>query len=352
MDVIYKKELLSSGRLSVKEKELLSSGRLSVKERVLKNFRFVISHSVFGPLLALFLITIIFTIGTNGIFLSLENITTILNLSGVLAIIALGISMPILIGSIDLSVEGIISLIAVVCGFLVKNSQTNIDIGFWVLPVATIVGIINGLINTKLKIPSFMATLGMSYVAQGLAVILSRGATIPFLDPRFQDLANGSRFLGIPNITVIAVILCIILLMMQRRTPLGKSIYAIGGNEALAEQAGINVVRTKISVFLLAGCLYGIAAFFLCSRLNCANPTLSKGFLFPAITATIVGGTAITGGIGGALNAFIGALVVIGLNNGMVLMQINPYFQGAIMGVILIGAVAITIDREKIGIIK
>ena len=338
------------------KKELLSSGKLSVKDRVLKDFRFIISHSIFGPLSALFLITVFFTIGTNGFFLSLKNIINILNLSGVLAIIALGTSMPILMGGIDLSIEGIMSLTAVVFGIFVKNSQTNIDIGFWALPVVmiigSIVGIINGLINTKLKIPSFMATLGMGYVGQGLAVIISRGGTIPFLDSRFQNLANGSRLLGIPNITVIAVILCVILLMMQRRTPLGKSIYAIGGNEALAEQAGINVARAKISVFCLTGCLYGIAAFFLCSRLNCANPTLSKGFLFPAITATIVGGTAITGGIGGALNAFIGTLVVTSLNNGMVLMQINPYIQGAVMGCILIGAVAITIDREKIGIIK
>jgi ribose transport system permease protein len=340
----------------INKKELLSSGRLSVKERVLKNFRFVISHSVFGPLLALFLTTIIFTIGTNGFFLSLGNILTILNLSGVLAIIALGVSMPILMGGIDLSIEGTMSLTSIVMGFLVKNSQTNIDIGFWVIPVVmiigSIVGIINGLLNTKLKIPSFMATLGMGFVAQGLAVILSRGATIPFLDPRFQDLANGKRLLGIPNITIIAVILGVILLVMQRRTPLGKSIYAIGGNEELAKQSGINAERVKISIFGLAGCLYGIAAFFLSSRLNCANPTLSKGFLFPAITAAIVGGTALTGGIGGALNAFIGTLVVTGLNNGMVLMQINPYIQGAVMGFILIGAVAITIDREKVGIIK
>jgi len=340
----------------INRKELLSSDRLSVKERVLKNFRFVISHSVFGPLLALFLTTIIFTIGTNGFFLSLGNILTILNLSGVLAIIALGVSMPILMGGIDLSVEGVMSLTSVIMGFLVKNSQTNIDIGFWVIPVVmiigSIVGIINGLLNTKLKIPSFMATLGMGFVAQGLAVILSKGATIPFLDPRFQDLANGKRLLGIPNITIIAVILGVILLIMQRRTPLGKSIYAIGGNEELAKQSGINAERVKISIFGLAGCLYGIAAFFLCSRLNCANPTLSKGFLFPAITAAIVGGTALTGGIGGALNAFIGTLVVTGLNNGMILMQINPYIQGAVMGFILIGAVAITIDREKIGIIK
>ena len=337
-------------------KELLNGDKLSVKKKVLKDLQLIISHSVFRPLLVLFLITVIFTIGTNGFFLYSANILNILNLSGVVTIIAFGVSMPILMGGIDLSVEGVMSLTAVICGFLVKNSLTKIDIGFWALPVVmtigAIFGIINGLLNTKLKIPSFMATLGMSFITQGLAIVLTKGVTVPFLDPRYQDLVNGSKLLGIPNITIIAVILGVILLIMQKRTPLGKSIYAIGGNEALAKQAGINVERAKISIFGLSGCLYGIAAFFLCSQLNCANSLLSKGLLFPAITAAVVGGTAITGGTGGALNAFIGALVVTGLNNGMVLMQINPYIQGAIMGLLLIGAVAITIDREKIGIIK
>jgi len=339
----------------INKKELLSSGRLSVRERVVRDFRHIISHSVFGPLTALILIIIIFTIGTNGFFLSLENILTIFSLSGVLAIIALGTSSIILMGAIDLSTEGVISLSAIVCGFLVKNPQTKIDIGFWALPIVMMVGatvgIINGLVNTKLKIPSFMTTLGMWYVTLGLAVILNKGATIPFLDPQFQELANG-RLIGIPNMTIIAVILCVILIVIQRRTQLGKSMYAIGGNEALAKQAGINVERVKIIVFCLAGCLYGIAAFFLSSRLNCANPTLSKGIIFQAITATIVGGTALTGGIGGAFNTFIGVLVVTALNNGMVLMQINPYIRGAVMGFVLILAIAITIDREKIGIIK
>jgi len=217
--------------------------------------------------------------------------------------------------------------------------------------VGAMTGCVNGVINTKLKIPSFIATLGMWFATMGLAVIISRGETTPFLDPRLQQLTNGYLF-GVPNITIIAVLLLLIVLLLQKRTALGKHILAIGGDEVLAKQAGVNVERVKIFVFALAGCLYGVSAFFVASRLNVANPTLSKGMLFPAITATVVGGTALSGGIGGAVNAFIGALVVTALNNGMVLMQINPYVQSAVNGIVLILAVAVTMDRQKIGMIK
>jgi ribose transport system permease protein len=336
-------------------KEFSNSHNASFIERVVRSFQFIIAHSVLGPLAALFLVSLLFTIGTFGAFLSWANIQTILSLSGLLAITTLGSSIVILIGGIDLSPEGVIALAAIVCGFLVKNPTTSLDLGFLALPVAMLVGatagFVNGLINTKLKIPSFIATLGMWFATLGLAVIISRGETTPFLDPRLQQLANG-YFFGIPNLTIIAMILFLIMFLIQKRTALGKYIFAIGGDEVLAKQAGINITRVKIIVFALAGCMYGVSAFFIASRLNVSNPQLSKGMLFPAITATVVGGTALSGGIGGALNAFIGALVVTALNNGMVLMHINPYIQGAVNGLVLIIAVTITMDRKKIGIIK
>ncbi|MCP4405968.1 MAG: ABC transporter permease [bacterium] len=339
-----------------KQTQVIPPKAVSFTEKIIQGFQKIISHHILGPLAALFLVSLLFTIGTSGTFLSWANIQTVLSLSGLLAITTLGSSSVILIGGIDLSPEGVIALSAIVCGFLVKNPKTGLDLGFFALPVAMLVGAaagaINGLINTKLKIPSFIATLGMWFVTLGFAVIISRGETTPFLDPRLQNLANGSHFFGIPNITIIAVFLFLVLLVIQKRTALGKSIFALGGDEVLAKQAGINVTKVKIIVFALAGCLYGVSAFFIASRLNIANPRLSKGMLFPAITATVVGGTALSGGIGGALNAFIGALVVTALNNGMVLMEISPYIQGAVNGAVLILAVAITMDRQKIGMIK
>jgi len=339
----------------ISAKDISSGGHVSLIDRIVRGFRFIISHHILGPLTALVFVVILFTIGTFGAFLSVANIQIILSLGGLLAITTLGSSSVILIGGIDLSPEGVIALAGIICGFLVKNPKTNVDLGFWALPIIMLIGavagFVNGVINTKLKIPSFIATLGMWFATGGLAVIISRGETTMFTDPRLQQLANG-YFFGIPSITLIAVGAFLFMMLIQKRTALGKHIFAVGGNEVLAKQSGINVEKVKIIVFCLAGCLYGMSAFFIASRLNGANPTISRGLLFPAITATVVGGTALSGGIGGALNAFIGALVVTALNNGMVLMHINPYVQGAVNGIVLIGAVAVTMDRKKIGIIK
>lgn len=334
---------------------VISGEQESLLERVGKGFRLIISHNILGPLSALGFVVLLFTIGTGGAFLSVANIQTILSLAGLLAITAFGSSLAILIGAIDLSTEGVIALTGIFCGFLVKNPRNTTDLGFWTLPLLMVIGAaagaLNGALNTKLKIPAFIATLGMWYATGGLAVIISRGETTMFTDPRLQRLANGYSF-GIPNIMLIAISTLLMMLLIQKRTAFGKHLYAIGGDEVLAKQAGINVERVKIMVFGLAGCLYGMAAFFIASRLNGANPTISKGALFPAITATVVGGTALSGGIGGVLNAFIGALVVTALKNGMVLMQIDPYIQDAVNGIVLIGAVTATMDRKKIGIIK
>jgi ribose/xylose/arabinose/galactoside ABC-type transport system permease subunit len=328
---------------------------ITIGARIISGFQFIISHNVIGPISVLAIVYIIFTIGTLGTFSSLGNIQIVFSLSGLLAIMTLGSSLVILVGAIDLSLEGVIAISSMVCGLLLRNPITKSDFGFFVLPIVmgigALVGFINGVINTKLKIPSFMVTLGMGYAALGLAVIIGKGATIQILDTRLQKLANGN-IAGIPYITLVAAFLLVLIMIIQKRTAFGKYIFAIGGNETLARMAGINVERVKIAVFSIAGCLYGTSAFFLVSRLLASSTMISTGYLFPSITAAVVGGTALSGGIGGALNAFIGALVVTGVNNGMVLMNVNPYAQGAVNGTLLIIAVAITLDRRKIGIIK
>jgi ribose/xylose/arabinose/galactoside ABC-type transport system permease subunit len=338
-----------------RERPLGSRGNQNIFKEIGRGFQFVISHTTFGPLSVLALIFIIFTVATLGTFASIENIQIIFSLSGLLAIMALGSSLAILIGSIDLSLEGVMAISSMVCGLLLKNPITNADLGFLVLPIVMVigatVGFINGVIITKIKIPSFMVTLGMGYATLGLAVIIGKGATIQILDTRLQTLANGN-IIGIPYITLVAVALLVITMAVQRRTALGKYIFAIGGNETLALMAGIRIDSVKIIVFTISGCLYGISAFFLVSRLLASSTMISTGYLFPSITAAVVGGTALSGGIGGALNAFIGAMVVTGVNNGMVLLNVNPYAQGAVNGTLLIIAVALTIDRKKIGIIK
>jgi ribose transport system permease protein len=314
-----------------------------------------ISRGMNGQLVALAIVLAICAIGTGGMSLSPKNLQTILSLAGIPLVICLGIHQVVLVGAMDLSTEGVISLCAVVAGFLIKNPLTKYDLGFWAVPLAAAIGglagLVNGLVNTKIRMPSFIATLGLGWVAQGLAVVASRGNSIKMLDPSFQLFTNGN-LLEVPNTIIVALVLGAILFAIQRRTRLGTYMYAIGGDEALARQAGIKVDRVKIAVFAITGCVYALAAILLISRLASSNPRAGKDLMFPAMTAVAVGGVSLSGGIGGALNAVFGTLIVTVLNNGMVLMKISPYVQNAVNGIVLIVAVALTIDRKKIGIIK
>jgi ribose/xylose/arabinose/galactoside ABC-type transport system permease subunit len=314
-----------------------------------------VTRGMNGQLIALGIVLVIFAVGTNGLSLSLKNLQTILSLAGIPLIICLGIHQVVVIGAMDLSTEGVISLCAVIAGFLLKNPFTKADYGLWVIPIALVIGgaagLINGLINTKIKMPSFIATLGLGWVAQGLAVITGKGNAVKLLDPRFQLFTNANT-LGIPNTMWVALALFVLLFIVQKWTTLGTHMYAIGGDEALARQAGIKVDRVKIVVFVITGCIYALAAILLISRLASSNPRTGWNQMFPAMTAVAVGGVSLSGGVGGALNAVFGTLIVTALNNGMVLMQISPYIQNAVNGLVLIVAVALTIDRKKIGIIK
>jgi ribose/xylose/arabinose/galactoside ABC-type transport system permease subunit len=315
----------------------------------------LVSRGIVGQLVALALVFAIFAAGTGGTYLSLRNVQNILSLAGPPMIVCLGIHLVIVIGAMDLSTEGVISLVAVICGFLLKNSFTPYDLGFWVLPIGVgigaLAGLAGGVLSTAARIPSFIATLGMWWVAQGVAVLVGRGNSVKMLDQRFQKITNGDT-IGLPNSFLIALVLFLVLWAVQRRTRFGRYMYAIGGDEALARQAGIHVNRIKVLVFTLTGAIYGFAAILLSSRLAASNPRIGTGQLFPAMTAVAVGGVSLSGGVGGAVNAVFGTLIVTALNDGMVLMKLSPYVQNAVNGIVLIVAVALTIDRKKIGIIK
>jgi ribose transport system permease protein len=297
----------------------------------------------------------IFAIGTKGKYLSWPNLQVILSLTAIPAIVAIGLHQVVVLGGIDLSVEGIVALCVVFVGFLARNKFNSNDVGLWIVPITGgiggLAGVINGLLNTKLKIPSFISTLGMSWVLWGLAVFVSKGQTIPLLNNPLSSFVDG-YVLGIPDLALVAIVLLVTVQIIQDRTQFGRYLYAIGGDEVLAAQAGVKVDRTKIIVFGVAGVLYGVSALFLAVRLDSAQAITGNNLLFPAITAVAVGGVALTGGIGGAKNAALGALVITALNEGLILLNVNPYAQEAVNGVVLVTAVALTLDRKKLGFIK
>jgi ribose/xylose/arabinose/galactoside ABC-type transport system permease subunit len=297
----------------------------------------------------------IFAIGTRGRYLSGANLQVILSLAAIPAIIAIGLHPVVVLGGIDLSVEGVVALCVVFVGLLAHNKFNSNDVGLWIVPIIVgfggLAGAINGLLNTKLRIPSFIGTLGMSWVLWGLAVFVSKGQTIPLLSNSLKGFVNGT-LLGLPDLALVAFALAVLIQFIEDRTRFGRYLYAIGGDEVLAAQAGVNVERTKIIVFALAGLFYGLAALFLAVELDSAQAITGNNLLFPAVTAVAVGGVALTGGIGGAKNAALGALIVSALDDGLILLNVNPYAQAAVTGFVLVTAVALTVDRRKLGFIK
>jgi ribose/xylose/arabinose/galactoside ABC-type transport system permease subunit len=308
-----------------------------------------------GQFFSLVIVMGIFAIGTKGRYLSAANLRVILSLAAIPAIIAIGLHQVVVLGGIDLSVEGVVALCVVLVGFLAHNKFNSNDVGLWIVPIIAgfggLAGVINGLLNTKLRIPSFIGTLGMSWVLWGLAVFVSKGQTVPLLKSPLSEFVNGNLF-GIPNLALVAFALFLVVQIVQDRTRFGRYLYAIGGDEVLTAQAGVDVDKTKIIVFGIAGLFYGLSALFLAVELESAQAITGNNLLFPAVTAVAVGGVALTGGIGGAKNAALGALIVTALNDGLILLNVSPYAQEAVNGLVLVTAVALTIDRRKLGFIK
>lgn len=311
---------------------------------------------IWGQILSLAIVVVLFTIGSGGKFISLDNIQAIISLAGIPALICLGIHQVIIMGGMDMSMEGVIGICGVMSGLLLKNNVNSNDFGFWIVPLVMItggtIGLISGLLHTKMRMPSFIATLGIYWVFYSVAIQISMGSSIPILDTRFQKLVTGNYLLGIPNIAFVVLFFYILFDLFQTRTKTGISMYAVGGDESLAHQAGVNVPRLKQKIFIMAGAMYGLAALMLVTRLNSAAALIGNNQLFPAMTAVAVGGVSLTGGLGGAKNAILGTIIVIALNNGMVMMKVNPFAQDAVNGIVLICAVAMTIDRKKLGFIK
>jgi ribose transport system permease protein len=288
-------------------------------------------------------------------FFSPLNLANLARQSSILIILSLGVSFIIMMGGIDLSIEGVMAISSVIVAYLVlsiKNENSLGVLGILIaVGMATLMGFINGTIHTRLRIPSFMATLGMLSVGVGLATWLSGGIDIRILDPLLNSWAKENTG-PIPNLTFFALALFLLALFLEKYTRFGRYIRAIGGAEDRARLAGIPVNRYKILAFTIAGFFYGIGGVLNSARIGAGTASVGQGQLFAAITAVVVGGTALTGGTGGVVQTLVGALIVTVIGNGMVMAGVHNYIQLAVHGVIITVAVTLTLDRNKLPIIK
>lgn len=288
-------------------------------------------------------------------FLSIDNLVRILNASAIPLLLAIGATYIILMGSVDLSVEGVVAIGAVLTALLVANDNNANNYGFLAIPAVVLMGglfgFVNGVVHVKLKIPSFMVTLGMGFVGIGIATVLLAGERVRITDMGFRQLALG-RFLGLPFGVWVAFAALIIAYVIQTRTRLGRWIYAVGGGEDILRLTTVPIGRVRILAFTLAGLFYGMGGVLSAAQLGQGHALMGQGRLFTTITAVVVGGTSLMGGLGGVQNTLIGVLIVVGLGNGMVLMGVPPYVQTGVQGVLIIIAVTLALDRSRVRIVK
>ncbi len=307
-----------------------------------------------APVVVLFILCAVITIVSPN-FLSLGNFSRLLNSAAIPVVLTMGMTFIILMGSIDLSVEGNMAVTAVAASMLVINDYTDVSIGLAAVPIAVLLGgllgLANGVLHVKLKTPSFMTTLGVGFAGVGIATAILEGATVRVSDQVFRGLSLG-RFLGLPMAVWIAGLAVVVALTIQERTRLGRWLYAIGTDEMTARHAGIPIERTRIAIFTVAGLFYGLGGVLSVAQFGQGHALISQGRLFTTITAVVVGGTALSGGVGSVLNSVIGVLIVMVLTNGMVLMGIAPYVQQGVQGLLIIAAVTLALDRSRLDVVK
>jgi ribose transport system permease protein len=310
--------------------------------------------AVWAPVGVLILLCLIIA-AINPIFLSFGNFVRMSQDAMIPLVLGLGATFIVLMGSIDLSVEGVLTLSAVILSMLVLNGMNGNDLGIAgvlvVLLVGAFVGFVNGVIHVWLRVPSFMATLGSWFIGVGVANALLGGMATRINDPLIRGLAI-KRVLGFPWGVWLVLACLMVALVIQNYTRLGRYIYALGGGEELAALSGISIARVRVATFTLAGVFYAIGGILAAAQLGLGNAQIGNGRLFTTITAVVVGGTSLSGGQGGVLQTFVGVMIVVVLSNGMVLMGVPPSMQIGFQGLMIIGAVALSIDRKLMRIVK
>jgi ribose transport system permease protein len=254
-----------------------------------------------------------------------------------------------------LSVGAILALAGAVAAGLLKNGLTlkwaGVQLQFTVfgaivtgILVGLVLGGLNGVAITRLRLPPFVATLGMLSIGRGLTLLWTGGFPVTGLGPTFGFVGTGS-WLGVPAAIWISALLVAMFYIISIQTTLGRYIYAVGGNERAARLAGLRVDRVKVQVYTLGGGLAAVAGLILTARLDAADPKAGVGYELDSIAAVVIGGTSLSGGRGSILGTVLGCLIIGILNNGLVLLEVSPFWQQVIKGCVILAAVAV----DKLG---
>jgi len=314
----------------------------------------------FQSLLALALMVVALNVLSDK-FLTPENTWNILRQISVNLCLSIGMTLVILSGGIDLSVGAVLALAGAVAAGLLKYGVALRFLGMRLeftvtgavvagLVTGAALGWVNGFAITRFKLPPFVATLGMLSIARGLTMLWTGGFPLTELGPRFGFIGTGA-WLGMPLPVWIMLALTGLFIVVTQRTRFGRHLYAVGGNERAALLTGLRVNRIKIAVYTLAGALAGVAGLIVTARLDSAQPNAGLGYELDSIAAVVIGGTSLSGGRGSVAGTVLGCLIIGVLNNGLFLLNVSPFWQQVIKGLVILLAVAIdkmnVRDRES-----
>jgi ribose transport system permease protein len=302
------------------------------------------------PLVSIVALVIYFT-AVNPLFFSASNALNIGRQSSVLLLVSLAETVVILIGSIDLSVGALVTLTGILTALTV-DTLGAFGGGLVGVAAGAFVGLANGLLVTMLRVPSFLVTLGMLSILSGVTNQISQGQSILFANTLLSSLVNNAPVFGVPNVIWFGLGATAILTIVAFKTKLGRYLYALGGGEVVAAHAGVPVTLYKVLAFVLSGAICGFSGVMLTGQVGAGTPTAGSGLLLNSIAAVVMGGTALSGGIGGPHRTLLGVLVIAILTNGMDVTEVNSFTQDIVKGAVIILAVSLTIDRSKYSFIK
>ena len=278
-------------------------------------------------------------------FLTVPNLINVVLTMSVIGIVSIGMTYVMLSGGIDLSVGSTMGLSAVVAATFAKDGSPFIVVMLVGLGIGFVIGLVNGLAITKLRVPPLIATLAMLSVAKGIQLIYSRGVTVFGLGDAVGWLGRG-HIGPIPVPIVLLVLLYVLASYSLSRTSFGRKVYAVGGNEKAARIVGIQVERIKISVYILSSMLAAFGGLILISRLDSAPTVIGTGLELETIAAVVIGGTSLTEGKEGVWGTLIGVAILALIQNALNLLNVSPYFTQLVQGLVIFTAVAIDMNRR------
>ena len=278
-------------------------------------------------------------------FLTAANLVNLVRQISINGILAVGVTWVLLTGGVDLSLGSLVALTGVAAACFAQSGEFPLPV-----PVAAgilagaVCGLVNGVIITRARVAPFIVTLGMMTAARGLALVVSGGKPVSNLSRGFTRL-GGADVLGVPVPALVLAAVAAASWLCLDNLRLGRYVYAVGGNEEAARASGIRVNRVKTAAYVISGALAGLAGVVLASRITTGQPNAGAGYELDAIAAVVIGGTSLSGGVGGIGGTLLGALLMGVINNGLDLLNVSSYYQQIVKGVIIVGAVAL--DRRQ-----